>query len=445
VPTLLQRLQRMLNATEPLRILVLGYVSYVVVGWLLLSLPVCREQNRISAIDNLFVAASAVSTTGLATVNTPVAYSFWGELVILVLFQVGGLGYMTLGSFVILARQPALPDLRQRVARAAFALPDDFRVTRFLREVVVFSLIVELLGAASLYAAFRSAGVPNALWPAIFHSASAFCTAGFSVFPDSLEQFRDDFWVNLTVSVLSVLGAIGFLVMSDVWGALTGARERTTLTTRIILHTTAWCIGLGWILLFLVDPSLRALSAEERLMSAGFQSMTAVTTVGFNTHPMGQMGPAAVLVTVVLMIIGASPAGTGGGLKSTSLSAALAVMWSVLRGSTRVTFWGRSVPPHRLFGAFAAVSFYLSTFLLGSGLLLVTETHEFSGVLFEAASALGTVGLSRGITVDLSALGKIVVIMLMLVGRVGPLTFGLAFFTARPPAERESEVEDLVL
>jgi len=182
----------------------------------------------------------------------------------------------------------------------------------------------------------------------------------------------------------------------------------------------------------------------ERFLASGFQSMTAMTTVGFNTHPIGDLAMGAVLVTIILMVIGASPSGTGGGLKTTSISAGLGAVWASLRGQKDVSLWGRRIPMNRLIGAFSALVFYLVMFLMGSVLLLLLQGQNFEDVIFEAASALGTVGISRGITGDLIPLGKIVVIALMFIGRVGPITFGLALFNKVPQQTRPVQ-EDIAI
>lgn len=430
----------MITRMNPLKALLFGYASYVLIGWVLLLLPVSQQTDSVSSIDHLFTATSAVSTTGLATVGTPSTYSFFGELVILGLIQLGGIGYMTLGSFILLARHRELPGERKQITKLAFALPEGFEVRAFLRNVVLFTVSIEFVGAVALYAAFRQAGVEQAGWQAIFHSISAFCTAGFSLFPNSLEDFVSNPWVNLIVAALSLSGATGFLVLSDVFWSFTGRREQKTLTTRIILFATAWTLLLGWIGLFLLEPTYRELPPEQRLMASGFQSMTALTTVGFNTTPLSAFSAASVFLVLLLMILGASPSGTGGGLKSTSVSAALATVWSTLKGRSEVTFWGCRVPDHRLTMAFAAIVFYVVIFFIGGLLLLTLQSESFEDVLFETASALGTVGLSRGITGDLSPLSKLVVIALMFIGRVGPITFGLALLSGRTDERQRDDL-----
>ncbi|MEM6424350.1 MAG: potassium transporter TrkG [Cyanobacteria bacterium P01_D01_bin.128] len=394
----------------------------------MLCLPIAWQGESISPLDNLFIATSAISTTGLITVNTPDAYNFFGELVVACAFQVGGLGYMTLGSFVILAQAKPLPAVRQQIGETVFSLPERFDLRLFLKHTIIFTVLVEIAGFIGLYIAFSLDQVPNALWAAIFHSISAFCTAGFSVFPNSLENFRDNLLVNVVVTCLSLLGAIGFIVVTDVWLSFRNRTRAITLTTKIILSATFSVIAIGWVFLFFADPSLIELPLGERLMASGFQSMTAMTTVGFNTHPIGSLGAAPVLVMVILMVIGASPSGTGGGLKTTSISAALAVVWSALRGQRDAVFLSRRIPSDRVLGAFTALVFYLIMFLAGSVAMLTIQGQVFEDVVFEAASALGTVGLSRGITGDLLPLGKLVIILLMFIGRIGPVTFGLALF-----------------
>lgn len=439
---LLASIQRTMSSWHPLRLLVLGYGSYILVTWIFLCLPPAWNGSAIGSLDNLFTAASAVTTTGLVTVSTPESYSFLGELAILVGIQLGGLGYMTVGSFIMLTMKHDLSSLRANIGGVAFSLPIGFEMKSFLRHVVAFTLLIEAFGAAALYFAFSADGLASPLWPAIFHSVSAFCTAGFSVFPNSLESYRDAFWVNAIISALSILGAVGFLVISDLWMSLTG-RRRITLTSRIILHFTALLILAGWAVLFVAEPSFQAMEPGRRLMASGFQAMTAMTTVGFNTHPMGEMSHAMILVMIILMIVGASPSGTGGGVKSTSISAAMAVTMSILRRRDQVTFFGRVVPTYRLHYAFAAIVFYIMAFTMGAILLALVETQLLEDVLFEAASAIGTVGLSRGITPVLTPLGKIIVIVLMFIGRVGPLTLGLAVFVGSDP--RPGGEEDLAI
>ncbi|MEM9234861.1 MAG: potassium transporter TrkG, partial [Pseudomonadota bacterium] len=411
---------------NPAKLLVSGYVLYMLTGWALLSMPLVQEQ-AVQTIDNLFIAVSAVSTTGLVSVDPGTSYNFWGELIILLLIQAGGVGYMTIGSFAVLATQERLSPLREKVTKAAFSLPDDCRPAQFIRTVILFTLCCEAVGAIILYFMFSKAGVDNAVWSAIFHSVSAFCTAGFSLNSDSFEAFRNHAGINFTISALSLLGAMGFLIVWDVWRNITSRAFHLGFTSKVIIRMTALFLVIGTLILFVAEPTIAALPPYERIQAAFFQTMTATTTVGFNTHPIGAMGYAALLVLFFLMAIGASPSGTGGGLKTTTFAALVGLMRSTLKQRDQVRFFKRPIPPARLQAATASF-FYFFVVLVGALFLLsLTEPGKlFEQLVFEAISALGTVGLSMGITGDLSPLGKLIVIMLMTAGRVGILTFGIA-------------------
>lgn len=429
----LRRIFHFVLLLPPPRLVLLGYASYIIAGWVLLCLPFAQRQGGGNALDHLFIATSAVSTTGLTTISVADSYTFFGQFVVLLLIQLGGIGYMTIGSFVILSRSESLPRLRENVGRFVFALPESFRLDKFVRSVVTFTLAIEGLGVLALYPLFRNAGVDAPFWNALFHSVSAFCTAGFGLFNNSFESYAGHFWMNVVLGALSYLGAVGFIVCVDAWRMLTRKVRHMTLTSRIILWMTFWLSVGGTAVLFLVEPSIRGLPPHERLMTAAFQCMTAMTTVGFNTVPIAGLSKAAVLTLIVLMVIGASPSGTGGGVKSTSVSVLLGFMSAAVRGRTEVTFWGRPIPQARVVAAIANIGFYALSLLMGAFFLDLLEPAPFDQCFFEAASALGTVGLSMGITAGLSSLGKVLVVAMMYAGRVGPLTLAIALF-APPPA-----------
>ncbi|MCK6459392.1 MAG: potassium transporter KtrB [Planctomycetes bacterium] len=424
---------------HPTALVLLGYLWYIAAGWLLLCLPLCQKGPGAGPLDNLFIAASAVSTTGLTTVSVADSYSLPGQLVVLALIQLGGVGYMTLGSFFTLSRRNGLSPVRLGIGRAVFSLPDSFRLDKFIRSVIRFTFAIELCGALALYPLFRRAGVDAPLWNAVFHSVSAFCTAGFGLSNTSFEAFAADPWMNGVLAALSYLGAVGFIVVVDFARMITGKIEQVTLTTKIILWATLWMTVVGTALLFLGEPTLRELPPEERLLAAFFQCMTAMTTVGFNTVPIGALSKASLLVVIVLMVIGSSPSGTGGGLKCTTVTAILGVMRGAARGEREARFWGRAIPLDRVWMAVATLGFYCATLVAGVYLLELTQPTPFESNFFEAASALGTVGLSTGITPGLTGLGKLIVIALMFCGRVGPLTLGTALFSSIPGRPRTQD------
>lgn len=431
---------------DPLRLVILGYTSYVMLGWTLLCLPFSQRGVPAGMVDHLFIATSAVSTTGLVTVSLADTYSFFGQGVVLMLIQLGGLGYMTIGSFTMLALSGKLSPLRQRVGATAMSMPAGFQVVSFLRVVVTFTLVIELAGACVLYRSFLDHGVPQPVWQAVFHSVSAFCTAGFSLFNDSFESYRNDPALNIIITVLSYLGAIGFIVVSDVWDSIWRRKARLTLTSKIILVGTFWIAAIGTGLFFFDEPAVRGLPWGERWMASLFQVMTASTTVGFNTIPIGSLSQSSLFLITLVMIIGASPSGTGGGIKTTSFTALWAVMTGVIRRRERVTFWGREIPEPRLRAATANFLFYGVTLAVGIYALALIETAALADQMFECVSALGTVGLSRGITGSLTDAGKIIITALMFFGRVGPAVIGMAFFI-NPPANATvvPEREDIAI
>lgn len=430
---LLAVLRALILSRRPVTLVVWGYALYILVGFGLLCAPFAHARPGVSALDSLFVATSAVSTTGLSTIGVADSYNFFGELVIAALIQLGGIGYMTLGSFVMLALRQRLDTLHSSVVRQTFVLPQGADLAQFIRGVVIFTVAIEAVGAAVLASAFAADGAPAPIWNGIFHSISAFCTAGFSLFDNGLEGFRDDVTVNLAIAALSYLGAIGFIVMSDWWRWLARGHRRVSLTSRLILRVTVVLAVLGTAALFFTDSTLARLPVGERLLASFFQVMTAMTTVGFDTVPINTLGRASIMLLIVAMIMGASPSGTGGGIKSTTVAVFYGAVRAALAGRTELTLLGRAINPRRVTMAVAAVGMYIGFLVAGIFALLLVDGHDLLPLMFEAASAIGTVGLSLGVTANLSEGGKWVIIVLMFVGRLGPMTAGLAMF---PPIGR---------
>lgn len=419
--------RKKLRDSNPVTLVIIGYIAYITVGAVLLTLPFSQSET-VGFLDNTFVSTSAVSTTGLSPVNISEEYNHFGQGVILVLIQLGGIGYMTFSSFILLSRKQELPDRRKNVSKTVFSIPKDFIIERFLTKVILFTAVIEILGAVGLYFVFRSEGVRAPLWQAIFTSISAFCTAGFALFNGNLEAYSGNFWLNLIVSVLSISGAIGFIVFVDVFNTLRRKQEHLSFTSRIIIRTSFWILVIGTILVLISEGSLGDMPNYEKVMAAFFHVMTSMTTVGFNTIPVAPLARSVLFLTIIIMMIGASPAGTGGGMKSTTLSAVIGQVRSVMREKRDVRFWKQRIPADRVKQANATFGMYLAALFLGVYLLTITESAPLMDILFEATSALGTVGLSMGYTPGLSGLGKVIIILLMFIGRVGPLTFGIAIF-----------------
>lgn len=410
---------------NPERRILLGYLTYMIIGFLLLMLPVSRKADS-GWLDNLFTAVSAVSTTGLATLDIPVTYTIFGQCVILLLIQIGGIGYMTMSSYIFFRISHHAGGGDRLLIDSSFSRPQGMSLQDLVSNIIHFTVIFELLGFLSFFFALHHEGVPIAGWNALFLSISSFCTAGFSPFSDSLCGFDDNIAINLTVAVLSYAGAMGFIVITDLLYKFRKRDYTLTFTTRVIMIVTA-IMTVGGTLILFFSPTMSTVAGRgNRMLMSFFQTMSAMTTVGFNTVNLDALKVGPILVFSLIMFIGASPSGTGGGVKSTSVSAVWGFIISKLGLRRKITFMGREIPHYRVETALTSVIVYGIMIFLGCIVLSYCEPFPLSQILFEASSAIGTVGLSTGITPQLSATGKIAIIVLMYVGRIGVITFGTA-------------------
>jgi trk system potassium uptake protein TrkH len=397
-----------------------------------LVLPGLWVGPRAGVVDALFTATSAVCVTGLTVFDVSSRLTGPGQLWLLLLIQLGGLGILTLAALLTsaLGRRASL-DVEEAVAGPTALLPtSDPR--DLVVAVVVSALAVEAVGMLALWLAWRDElGSSAALWPALFHAVSAFCNAGFSVFRENLAAHATDLPALLVVAVLVVLGGIGFLVFEDLRARLTGRRRRLSLHSRLVLLTTlVLLIGatpLYW--LFERENTLAGLPLGARLANAVFMAVTP-RTAGFNAVDYGEIANTSLVLTLALMWIGGSPGSTAGGVKTTTVALLALGLWARLRGRHDVVFANHSVPDltlQRAVGLAVGAMLILFTFVF---LLLSTELprsdarlerEHFVELVFEAQSALGTVGLSMGATPELSPAGRVLVSVLMFLGRVGPL------------------------
>lgn len=424
--------------------LVWGFFLYTLLGFILLSLPIFHKED-LSILDSLFTSTSAVSTTGLVTLNIFESYNIFGQLIIMALIQIGGIGYMTLTTYYLLFTTKRITHWHQRVIGAEFTLPETIRIRDFIRSVITFTVIMEILGAIGFYFAFAQHGMSGlkAVWFSIFHSVSAFCTAGFALFDNSFESFSDDVWINSIISILAIAGSLGFIVITDLWYRIRGRTKKLSFTTKIIAYGFLFLLGTGTLIFYFGEP-LTSGSNSPWLLSF-FQAMTAMTTVGFNTVPIGQLSLPVLLLVTFLMYIGASPSGTAGGLKITTLTALISVLKSRLFGQRNISFMGRTIPFERLYVATSTFILYTGTIFLFTFFLSFTENFPLDQILFEVASSLGTVGLSTGITGELSVAGKLLIIVLMFTGRVGVLTFGFALLARKEDIPLPVQKDDLAV
>ena len=439
------------------RTVCLGFLVFITIGTALLLLPWANASGQWgNPLVALFTATSAVCVTGLIVVDTGTYFSPLGQGIILALIQIGGLGYMTANTFLMLLLGRRLK-LKHRVAIQQSMDHNELAGgSSLIVSIIAMTMIIELTGMFVLYPTFqRDFGVGLGLWLSIFHSISAFNNAGCSLFADSVVGYALNPWVNFAITGLVILGGIGYQVIMELflWARhqIRGNQRRTnfSLNFKVVTSTTLALLALGTGAFFLIEFNNSATLGDyrpmEKLMMAWFQSVIA-RTAGFNSIDIGAMGEASLFIMIALMFVGASPGSTGGGIKTTTLRILLACTRMVLQGKEDVLSYRRQIPPSRVLKAIAVV--------MGSGLLVLSATTlvsisnptiSFIDVLFESVSAFATVGLSTGITADLSDVGKYVIIITMYLGRLGILLFMAALLGDPKPTAIQYPEEDLLI
>lgn len=444
------RLRDLVASQSPEGLLVGGFGALIFLGAGLLVLP-WAHHGQIGPLDALFTATSAVCVTGLIVADTGGDFTVFGQLVIFALIQAGGIGVM---SFAAVAYQLLRRRLNLR-AQAALAnsmlqreAAAEFR--DIFRRILHFVLLAESVGIVLLFVGMLPAkGAADAAYSAAFHTVSAFCNAGFSLESDSLTGFRGNVLVMTTVMALIVLGGIGHPVAIDVWQRFRPRREsdeaplrRLTLSSRVAMWTSGALIVAGFVLLLVFGLTPDETTWTERITGAFFQSVTA-RTAGFNTVEIGHLGLASQFLLVILMFIGGSPGSCAGGIKTTTFALWVAKLASRLGGAKGPRLFGRYIPGEITRRVSTIIGLAMAWNLVGVLLLLATEgTRPGVGmhdVVFEQISAFGTVGLSTGLTPELSIVGRLWIIVTMFVGRLGPLTLALSMFTRRQARVRYPE------
>ena len=405
--------------------LVWGFFLYTVMGFVLLSIPFLQK-TEISIIDTLFMATSAISTTGLVTFGLVDSYTFFGQLVVMLLFQLGGMGHMSLTTYFLLLTKARVDNSKEEIIETEFRLPDNIGIRDFIKSVVFFTLIMEFIGALVFYLAFVNAGMgyTEAIWPSIFHSVSSFCTAGFSIFDTSFQGYADNIAINAVITVLAITGSMGFVVITDFWYRISGRRKALSFNSKIIFYGFFLLLVVGTLVIYFGETAISG--TESSLAKSFFQTMTAMTTTGFSTVAVTDLSLPILIFVTFLMYVGASPSGTAGGVKITTMATMVAILKSRLLGQKRISLFGYRYERKRLYAATSIFLLYLSFIFLFTIWLTYTEKAGFRSILFEVASALGTVGLSDGVTGNLSLSGKIAIVLLMFIGRIGVLNFAFA-------------------
>ncbi len=432
---------RFVNLT-PFQVIFLGFVIIVGIGALLLQFPFSSQQHHHEPwIDAFFTATSAVTTTGLIIVDTGSYYSLTGQLIILSLIQIGGLGYMILITlFTYLIRKEPSLNIKS-LLRESLAGTTLGGIKRFVGSTILFTILFEL-GSAVLLSLFylKQYTAVHAFYLGLFHSISAFCTAGFSLFPNSFEVYKDNISLNILLDIICITGGIGFFVIQDfnlyfLKKLKHNVHAKLSMHSKLVSIITLFLITFGCFILFF-DTNLSAIiPLKEKILAISFQTISATSTTGFNTVEIGGLGQDALFIIIILMFIGASPGGTGGGIKTTSLGAMVFHLIGLLKGQVNTNAFKKEIPREAIDKSFAIA---ILAFLLITGVsltLILTERISFLKILFETVSAFGTVGLSTGITSQLSFVGKILIIITMFVGRIGVLTLGYSLLGRPKPAD----------
>lgn len=428
------RLARRITLT-PAQILVLGFAVVILTGGLLLTLPVSARSGQLTPfLDALFTATSATCVTGLVVVDTGKHFSLFGQLVILLLIQVGGLGIMTMATLYALVIGKRITLRERLLIQESLGQFQMAGVVRLTRAIILITLATESLGSLILFLRFLSDYPPlKAFYFAVFHTVSAFNNAGFDLFGTSLMGYVGDPVVILTISGLIIAGGLGFTVIYELLSLARG-RHGLSLHSKVVLKVTGLLLLFGTVLILLFEfrnpETLAYLDWKAKLLGAFFHAVTP-RTAGFNSLPTGQLTQATLFLTILLMFIGGSPAGTAGGIKTSTFATILGAVWMIIRGKHDLEFFGRRLPNEIV--AKALVLMILAMFLVGTVVmvLLLAEDWPFLDLAFETVSAFGTVGLSTGVTPTLSPIGKVAIILTMFAGRVGPLTLAMALAAQR--------------
>ncbi|MCF8142392.1 MAG: TrkH family potassium uptake protein [Deltaproteobacteria bacterium] len=419
---------------HPTSLLLMSYLAAIAFGTSVLMLPISTVNGHIRLIDALFTATSAVCVTGLIVVDTGAYFTAFGQAVILCLIQIGGLGIMTISValFRIIGKKVVF---QQRMAmQEVFSHTPREDIYYLIRSVLFFSFLIETVGAIILFLYWRPAyPFSEALYKAVFHSVSAFCNAGFSQFSNSLMDARGSVMLNATVCGLIVLGGIGFPVVYELYRrGLLREKGKVSIQTKSVVLTTVGLTVAGVLVILVSERTLvPSLGWGKGLLTAVFQSVTC-RTAGFNTLDIASLNTATLLFMMFLMLVGASPGSCGGGVKTTTFAVLTAFSWSRLMRYKCVNLFGKTVPEDTVTKSISVLVFSVAAICIAVFLILfidpdhgarVQGDRQFLGFLFETVSAFGTVGLSMGVTPALTFSGKLVIIVLMIIGRVGVPAF----------------------
>ena len=433
------------------QIIALGFFLMIIVGTILLMLPWASRSGRSAGfLTSLFTATSASCVTGLVVQDTFLHWSVFGQIVILVLIQIGGLGFMTIATFFFLFMRRKMGLRNREVLSESINVSRVGEIQGIARKILIGTAVFEVLGAAVLAIRFIPAHGPlKGLWFSVFHSVSAFCNAGFDLMGGSgayvsMTPFSGDALVTVTLIVLILVGGLGFVVWADL-GEKRVRIRRWRLQTKVVLSATALMILVPAVLFFLMERSVSGAgrSTGEQILCALFNAVTP-RTAGMSTVDLATMSDGSKLLTAILMFIGGCPGSTAGGVKTVTVVVALAFLVSRFRGSAYVGMFGRRVPTDAVSKAFTVIGVNLVLGLAGT-LIITASGFSLSDAMLEAFSAIGTVGLSTGITRELGTVCRLLLILLMYCGRLGSVSFATALLEKRSQPPVTAPAEELLI
>lgn len=436
------------NKLSSFQIIILGFAGVIVLGALLLMLPISTQNGAVTPFSKtLFTATSAVCVTGLIVFDTASYWSGFGQLIILIMIQIGGLGVISVASFLSMLAGRKISLMQRQTMQNALSAPQMGGIVKLTRFIFLVSFAIEGIGALLLMPVFMTKYGIRGIWMAVFHSVSAFCNAGFDLMGNqtgqysSLTSFAGSGYVTLVICLLIMIGGIGFLTWKDIAVKKTRFKEYS-MQTKVILVTTAILIVIPAVFFFFSDFAKEPL--KDRICMSVFQAVTP-RTAGFNTADLNKMSDAGRSVMMLLMLIGGSPGSTAGGMKTTTIAVLFANAIAVFRKRQNANCYGRRIDDGTVKNASAILFMYVFFSMLSAIIISITDGIPMQMGMFETFSAIGTVGLTLGITPTLSAVSRFVLILLMFFGRVGGLTIIYAAFSQKDASTLKYPMENITV
>lgn len=432
------------HTMRPTRQIAFSFFAVILIGSILLSLPICNNEAPTNYLNNLFIATSATCVTGLVPVVTSEQFNLLGQLVIIILIQIGGLGFLTFLNLLLVMIKKKISLTNKIVLQEALNQPSLNAIPKFLKNVIKYTFIVEGIGAILLSLVFvPEHGILKGVYFSVFHAISAFCNAGFDVLgSSSLIGYQTNIIISIVIPGLIIMGGLGFIVWFDIAQAVKKEYHKPSkfswihlfksfsLHTKIVLIVTFILLFMGTILFYLCEfynpDTLGKLGFFDQLQVSFFQSTT-LRTAGFASVDIASLYPYTKFMMCIFMFIGGSPAGTAGGIKTVTFAISILMVYNIYHGRKEVAVFARRIPKRLIIRSFAIITIGVSLALTSIFILSISEDAPFVDIMFEAISAFGTVGLSASLTPSLTVIGKIIIMILMFIGRIGPITMIISF------------------